>query len=72
MIRRFAVVMWWLGALSLLGAVVGFFSGFVAGDPGQKVAMAFGLAGVFSFLCLGCWTVAFILAGSFRRPPPLH
>jgi hypothetical protein len=61
-VRRVALVVWWLGALCL---VVGFAGMFVA-ERNHWLMLAMG-----AMFTIPCWAVAFILAGSFLKPPKL-
>ena len=68
MIRRFAAAIWWLG--TLFGILMLIFTGMAAvAEPElQKLgAVTYAIIGV---LGTGCaWTLAFVLSGSFLRPP---
>lgn len=65
MAKRFALVVWWLGALvvasTAVGAVVALFDARPMNSLGN-VALLLIPAAV-------CWAIAFVLGGSFWRPP---
>lgn len=72
MVKRFAVVLWWVGALWFVGAAVGFPVGFATAQPGNQLSTALTISGALAFCGVVCWTLAFILAGTFRRPPTIE
>jgi hypothetical protein len=68
MLKRIALVIWWLGMISIGAGALGFFGCLVTtgSHAGENALMAL-VSGAFFGLC--CWTLTFILAGSFLRPP---
>lgn len=71
MVRRIAIVVWWVGALwfaaGMLGAVLALFLA-----DGNIIANAFAILVLCSLVGVASWTISYILAGSFRRPPATH
>lgn len=61
---RVAMVVWWIGTIVLVGALLGGVSKGLQGAPGA-------LAHIAGFVPLGLvlWAVAFVLGGSFWKPP---
>ena len=62
MLKRIGIIAWWLG-LGCLGSGV---AKFLAGGPLVK-AVAFG--SLWGSAWLLCWGIAFIVGGSFWKPP---
>jgi hypothetical protein len=60
-VRRLAIVLWWLGALLF---AFGILSALIGGEVAALVLFVF-----FPALC--CLVIAFVLGGSFLRPPRL-
>lgn len=69
MLKRIALVVWWLGAISLGFGAIGFFASLIAMEPNHKGDTALLALGTGAFCGACCWTLTFILAGSFLRPP---
>ena len=66
MLQRLATVIWWFGALLLAGFIATAF--FFMAIP--EVAWQGGVFGLIGIVCaVLCWSLTFILAGSFWRPP---
>lgn len=64
MIKRVALVVWWIGAL------MGVFFGLAAlGAAASHSDESFAIFGGGAFLVICTWAVAFILGGSFWKPP---
>lgn len=72
MVKRFAIVVWWLGVLWFVGAAAGFPIAFATANPGNELSTALTIAGAFAFCGVVCWTIVFVLAGTFRRPPAIE
>lgn len=72
MVKRFAVVVWWIGALWLFGAAVSFPISFAMSNPGSQFLAALTISGFLAFFGVACWTIVFVLAGTFRRPPAIE
>lgn len=68
MAGRFALVLWWLGALYAAFALPAMVFVAIAGHPDT----AFALGSIFGSLLLFTllpWALAFVLGGSFWKPP---
>lgn len=69
MLKRMALVLWWLGALAGVGFLIAPPVALVAdGLRSAGVAIAVAATGGVA-LVAACWAVAFVLGGSFWRPP---
>lgn len=66
MIRRFALVTWWLGALLGAGLIV---AGIVEGVRTGRLDSTLAISGGGALMALPFWALAFVLSGSFWRPP---
>lgn len=68
MARRFALVLWWLGALYAVFALPAMAFVVMAGhaDMGYALGSIFGSIVIFTLLP---WALAFVLGGSFWKPP---
>lgn len=65
MAKRFALVAWWIGALVVAGTVVAAVTALFDARPLNSL-------GNVAFLLIPaalCWAVAYVLGGSFWRPP---
>lgn len=67
-LRRLAFVIWWLGFLSVLGFSVGAFY-VLFSDASRPFAAAAIFFGIGCSVAAACWSVCYVLAGSFRLPP---
>lgn len=70
MIKRLALVVWWLGALAAGVAAACTLFGVVGGVVHQQDDfIAVFVAGFFVALTAALWAAAFVMGGSFWRPP---
>lgn len=68
MAKRFALVAWWLGALYAGIALLGILFTAKAGQPDATTGVAVICTSV-GILTGALWSLAFVLGGSFWRPP---
>jgi len=71
MLKRIALVIWWIGTLWIGGGVVAFF-GNLFSTASDRAATAVLTLAVCAIVGVCFWTVTFILGGTFRRPPKLN
>ncbi len=71
MIRRLAVVFWWVGAAFRLAAALGLVGGLLLGGR-ERWGIAAGCLVGFGLFWLCSWTAAYILGGSFLKPPTVQ
>jgi hypothetical protein len=72
MLRRFSLVVWWLGALMAATGLISCAFGLVVLLKGEAVPEFFATAALLAVATGVLWAVAFVLAGSFWRPPKLE
>lgn len=68
MVRRFAVVVWWIGALFFGGGTIGAIAALLFSE-GARIESAGLTLGYCYVMGIVAWTLTYILGGSFRTPP---
>lgn len=63
MLKRLAQVVWWIGF------TVGVMGGLITATISSNGDTAMGNLAIGAAWALCCWTLAFVLGGSFWRPP---
>jgi quinol-cytochrome oxidoreductase complex cytochrome b subunit len=63
--QRLGNVLWWIGALFIIGFAVGGVIGAIYEGSMGNVLAAF----VGPIFALPCWAACYVVAGSFWRPP---
>lgn len=62
MLKRAATVIWWLGALCFAAGAIGTVTG-------RDIGHRFAILAIGAVPALACFTLCYILAGTFRNPP---
>ena len=65
MAKRFALVVWWVGAIFVLGTALGTIVALFGPRPVNTIMNV----ALLLIPAAACWAIAFVLGGSFWKPP---